>query len=82
MSIINVSNSIFMLQILQCRLLDVRPVLKLDLCDKEQPTIKLQIRFLSQTSIPYLIRHASVILIVGLTCKDLDANKRTLLEEK
>ena len=40
--------------------------LKLDLCDKKQPTNKLKIRILSETSIPYLIRHASFILIVGL----------------
>ena len=39
--------------------------LKLDLCDKKQPTNKLKIRILSETSIPYLIRHASFILIVG-----------------
>ena len=32
----------------------------------KQPTNKLKIRILSQTSILYLIRHASVILIVGL----------------
>ena len=41
-------------------------LLKLDLCDKKQPTIKLKIRILSETSISYLIRHASFILIVGL----------------
>ena len=40
--------------------------LKLNLYDKKQPTNKLKIRILSQTSIPYLIGHASVILIVGL----------------
>ena len=34
--------------------------------DKKQPTNKLKIRILSETSIPYLIRHASFILIVGL----------------
>ena len=39
--------------------------LKLDLCDKT-PTNKLKIRILSETSIPYLIRHASFILIVSL----------------
>ena len=32
----------------------------------KQPTNKLKIRILSETSIPYLIRHASYILIVGL----------------
>ena len=41
-------------------------VLKLDLCDKKQPTNKLKIRILSETSIPYLNRHATFILIVGL----------------
>ena len=40
-------------------------VLKLDLCDKKV-TNKLKIRILSETTIPYLIRHASLILIVGL----------------
>ena len=40
--------------------------LKLDLYDKKQPTNKLKIRILSETSIPYLIRHASFILIVSL----------------
>ena len=40
--------------------------LKLDLYDKKKPTTKLKIRILSQTSILYLIRHDSVILIVGL----------------
>ena len=40
--------------------------LKLDLCDKKQPTNKLKIRILSETSIPYLICHASFILIVSL----------------
>ena len=40
--------------------------LKLDLCDKNNPKNKLKIRILSETSIPYLIRHASFILIVGL----------------
>ena len=40
--------------------------LKLDLGDKKQPTNKLKIRILSETSIPYLIRHASFILIVSL----------------
>ena len=32
----------------------------------KQPTNKLKIRILSETSIPYLIRHASFILIVRL----------------
>ena len=32
----------------------------------KQPTNKLKIRMLSETSIPYLIRHALFILIVGL----------------
>ena len=32
----------------------------------KQPTNKLKIKILSETSIPYLIRHASFILIVGL----------------
>ena len=32
----------------------------------KQPTNKLEIRILSETSILYLIRHASFILIVGL----------------
>ena len=41
-------------------------LLKLDLYDKKQPTNKLKIRILSETSILYLIRHASVILTVGL----------------
>ena len=41
--------------------------LKLDLCDKYiQPTNKLKIRILSETSIPHLIRHASFILIASL----------------
>ena len=40
--------------------------LKLDLYDKKQPTNKLKIRILSETSILYLIRHALFILIVGL----------------
>ena len=40
--------------------------LKLDPYDKKQPTNTLKIRILSETSILYLIRHASVILIVGL----------------
>ena len=41
--------------------------LKLDLNDKNnKPTNKLKIRILSQTSILYLIPHASVILIIGL----------------
>ena len=40
--------------------------LKLNLYDKKQSTNKQKIRILSQTSIPFLIRHASVILIVGL----------------
>ena len=46
-----------------------------------QPTNKLKIRILSETSILYLIRHASVILNVGLHSKDVFANKRTLFEE-
>ena len=41
-------------------------LLKLDLCDKNNPTNELKIRILSETSIPYLIRHASFILIVSL----------------
>ena len=40
--------------------------LKLDLCDKNNLQNKLKIRILSETSIPYLIRHASFILIVSL----------------
>ena len=40
--------------------------LKLDLYDKNKPTNKLKIKILSKTSIPYLIRRASFILIVGL----------------
>ena len=32
----------------------------------KQPTNKLKKRILSETSIPYLIRHALFILIVGL----------------
>ena len=40
--------------------------LKLDLYDKKQPTNKLKIKILSETSILYLIRHAPVILTVGL----------------
>ena len=40
--------------------------LKLYLYDKSNPTNILKIRILSQTSIFYLICHASVILIVGL----------------
>ena len=32
----------------------------------KQPTNKLKIRILSETSILYLIRHASVILTLGL----------------
>ena len=32
----------------------------------KQPTNKLEIRMVSQTSILYLLRHASVILIVSL----------------
>ena len=41
--------------------------LKLDLNDKKQPTNKLKIGWiLSEISIPYLIRHASVIPTVGL----------------
>ena len=32
----------------------------------KQPTNKLKIRILSETSLPYLICHASFILIVGL----------------
>ena len=36
----------------------------------------------TETSIPYSIRHASFILIVGLYLKDGYANRRTLLEEK
>ena len=49
----------------------------------KQPTNKLKIRILSQTSIiVYLICHASVILIVGLQLHvKTYANKRTLLEE-
>ena len=39
-----------------------------------------KIKILSKTSILYLIRHASVILWV-FTCKDVCANKRTLLED-
>ena len=46
--------------------LDLITNLKLDLCDKKQPTNNLKLRILSETSIPYLIRHASFILIVGL----------------
>ena len=38
--------------------------LKLGLYE-EQPTNKLKIKILSETSILYLIRHASFILIVG-----------------
>ena len=37
---------------------------------KQQPTNKLKIRILSKTSIIYLIRHASVILIAVIHCKD------------
>ena len=41
--------------------------LKLDLYDKKkQPTNKLKIKILYETSILYLIRHALVILTVGL----------------
>ena len=40
--------------------------LKLGLTIKKQPTNKLKMRILSETSIPYLIRHASFFLIVGL----------------
>ena len=40
--------------------------LKLDLCDKNNLQIKLKIRILSETRIPYLICHASFILIVSL----------------
>ena len=39
--------------------------LKLDLYDKKT-TNKLKVRILSETSKLYLIRHSSVILIVGL----------------
>ena len=39
-------------------------------------------RILSETSILFLIRHASFILIVGLHLKDGYTNRRTLLEEK
>ena len=35
----------------------------------KQPTNKLKIRILSETSIPYLIRHASFILINNFECK-------------
>ena len=43
------------------------PCLKLDLCDKNNLQINyLKIRILSETSIPYLIRHASFIRIVSL----------------
>ena len=41
-------------------------LLKLDRYDKKQPTNKLKIRILSETSILCLTRHASFILIVGL----------------
>ena len=42
----------------------------------KQPTNKLKIRILSQTSILYLIRHALVILIAGLHMYiDVYANK-------
>ena len=40
--------------------------LKLDLSDKKQPTNILKIRIVSETSILYLIRHASVIQIADL----------------
>ena len=40
--------------------------LKLGLYDKKKPTNILKIRIFSETSIPYLIRHASVILGAGL----------------
>ena len=39
---------------------------KLDLYDKKQPTNILKIRILSETSILYLIRHASVIQFADL----------------
>ena len=40
--------------------------LKLDLYDKKQPTNILKIRILSETSILFLIRHASVIQFADL----------------
>ena len=46
------------------RMINTSTYLKLDLYDKKQPTNKLNIRILSETSILYLIRHASPILIV------------------
>ena len=39
------------------------------------------IRLLSETSLFYLTRHASVILTVCLPRKDVFANERPLLEE-
>ena len=41
-------------------------VLKLDLYELKQLTHNLKIRILSETSILYLIRYASVIQIVGI----------------
>ena len=49
---------------------------------KNNLQINLKIRILSETSILYLISHASFILIVGFICKDVYSNRQTLLEEK
>ena len=46
-------------------ILMIKPILKWTLTMK-QPTNKLNIRILSETNLFYLIRHASVNLIVGL----------------
>ena len=46
-------------------------VFKLELYDLKQLTNTLKIRILSETSILYLIRYASVILIVGPVCQDV-----------
>ena len=46
--------------------IDLKAALKLDLYDKNNLQNYLKIRILSETSILYLIRLASFILIVGL----------------
>ena len=63
MSIVTLTFDVWPPKSIGCILL---PWLKLDLYDKKQPTNKLKVRILSETSIPYLIRHASFILIVSL----------------